>query len=206
VEDFGDQVPMFLPRREGYKVNPFSNKMRSPANEQYAKFGVMVSAGGAFGGAVAKAGNAAVALLDDVEQSLRRVVTNSRAGDLFTNKFPAHLIDTPRIVPNVRLGQISGNFNYVVIEDASLVVGKTPHTSLTGGAPVQAAGEIQLNSGNVKWIDNASGHYQPTGPEVGRIAESAFKDAGQNTSGKYVYKVWSPDPTLPRGGKWVPAK
>ncbi len=109
-------------------------------------------------------------------------------------------------MPNDRLGQISGNYNYVVLEDGRLVLGKTAHTSLTGGSPVQAAGEIQLHNGNVKWIDNASGHYQPTGPDVGRVAESALGSAGLNTSGKFVYKVWLPDPTLPRGGKWVQVK
>lgn len=101
---------------------------------------------------------------------------------------------------------MSGNYNYVVLEDGGLVVGKTPHTSLTSGSPVLAAGEIQLHNGSVKWIDNASGHYQPTGPDVGRIAESTLGNAGLNTSGKFVYKVWLPDTALPRGGKWVPTK
>lgn len=124
--------------------------------------------------------------------------------ELFTNKFPEHEIDVPRIVPNSRLSRISGNYNYVVLEDGALVVGKTGHTSLTGGNPVQAAGEIQLYNGNVKWLDNASGHYQPTGANIGGIAERAFQNAGLDTAGKFVPKIWVADPTLPRGGKWVP--
>lgn len=101
------------------------------------------------------------------------------------------------------LPSISGNFNYVVLEDGSLVVGRSAHTSLTNNSPVQAAGEIQLYNGNVKWIDNASGHYQPTGPEIRNIAESAFKKIGIDATGKFQNKIWMPDPSLPRGGKWI---
>jgi filamentous hemagglutinin len=62
---------------------------------------------------------------------------------------------------------------------------------------------IQLHNGNVKWLDNASGHYQPTGPQIQNIAESAFNNIGLDAAGKFQYKVWQPDPTLARGGKWV---
>ncbi|MET1256649.1 hypothetical protein [Aliikangiella maris] len=112
----------------------------------------------------------------------------------------------PRVVPMDRLTQISGNYNYVVLENGQLVVGKTGHTSLTSGNAVQAAGELRLYNGNVKWFDNASGHYQPTGDAIGSIAEKALIDAGLKASGKYVPKVWVFDSKLPRGGKWVPAE
>lgn len=125
---------------------------------------------------------------------------------LFGNKFPGHEIDTPKIVPNERLQNVSGKFNYVVKEDGSLVVGKTGHTSLTGGAPAQAAGEIKIVNGSVKSVDNASGHFQPVGVTIESITENAFKNIGIDTSGKYIFKEWVTDPSLPRGGRWAPAK
>ena len=128
--------------------------------------------------------------------------TGGATKPLFENRYPEHIIDSAKIVPNERLSGISGNFNYVITENGNLVIGRSGHTSLTGGAPVQAAGEIQLYNGNVKWIDNASGHYQPSS-NIGSVAEAAFDRAGLNATGKFVPKVWVPDPTLPRGGAWV---
>ncbi len=124
------------------------------------------------------------------------------AKPLFGNIYPEHVIDPAKMVPNERLRGISGNFNYVITEQGTLIVGRSGHTSLTGGAPVQAAGELQLCNGNVKWIDNASGHYQPSS-NIGSVAETAFNNAGLDATGKFVPKVWVPNPTLPRGGSWV---
>lgn len=128
-------------------------------------------------------------------------VANSEVS-LFSNKFPSDPIGDTKIVPNSRLSNISGNFDYVIDADGNLVVGKSGHTSLANGADVQAAGEIQLYNGNVKWVDNASGHYQPTGPGLSNLVESTFNDIGLDTTGKFEYKTWVPDPTLPRGGSW----
>lgn len=122
--------------------------------------------------------------------------------ELFPNKYPEHQIGVPQIVPNERLAKISGQFNYVVREDGRLIVGKTGHTSLTGGKPVIAAGEMRLHNGNIKSLDNASGHYQPSA-NAGRVAENAFESIGLSASGKFKPKVWVFDPTLPRGGKWT---
>ena len=131
--------------------------------------------------------------------------SESAAPTLFYNKFPEHEIDVPSIVPNNRLAGVNGNFNYVVRESGELIVGATGHTSLTGGKPVLAAGEIRLYNGNVKWLDNASGHYQPAA-SIGSFAEKAFIDqAGLNAAGKFAPKVWEFNPALPRGGKWVKA-
>jgi hypothetical protein len=58
-------------------------------------------------------------------------------------------------------------------------------------------------NGELKYIDNASGHYQPSGQSAQRAAEKAFQDLGLDTAGKYVEKVWQVDPKLPRGGRWV---
>lgn len=103
--------------------------------------------------------------------------TNSTAAlekVLFDNKFPQDKIADPKIVSPVALKTMSGNLNYVILEDGSLVLGKSPHTSLTNNMRVQAAGEVQLYNGKIKWLDNASGHYQPSGPQIKDIAESAF--------------------------------
>jgi LysM repeat protein len=121
---------------------------------------------------------------------------------LFANMYPEHAIDLAKIVPTERLNGISDNFNYVINEKGNLVVGRSGHTSLAGGAPVQAAGELQLYNGNVKWIDNASGHYQPSSG-IGQVAEAAFNNAGLDATGKFVPKIWVPNLTLPRRGAWL---
>jgi len=122
---------------------------------------------------------------------------------LFENKFPLDKIGDPKIVPPQALKNMSGNLNYVVLEDGNLVVGKSPHTSLTNINSVKAAGEIQLYNVKVKWLDNASGHYQPTGSRIQNIAESAFGNLGMDAAGKFQFKVWQADPSLARGRKWV---
>lgn len=139
----------------------------------------------------------------NVEQALGENSAATAERVLFENKFPLDAIGDPKIVPTQALKNMSGNLNYVVLEDSRLVVGKSPHTSLTNNTSVQAAGEIQLYNGNVKWLDNASGHYQPTGPQIQGIAESAFDKIGLDAAGKFQFKVWTLDPSLPRGGKWV---
>ncbi len=103
---------------------------------------------------------------------------------------PADLIDVQKLVPNARLPGISGNFNYVVTAEDSLIVGRSGHTSLAGGLDVQAAGEVQLFNGNIKWIDNMSGHYQPSGPGLSNVAEGAFNNIGMDAKGKFVYRAF----------------
>lgn len=123
----------------------------------------------------------------------------------FSNLFPKDRIDVARIVPNDQLRFVSNTFNYTVLEDGSLVVGRSAHTSLTGGASVQAAGEVKIVHGQIKWIDNASGHYQPSA-KTGSIAERAFENIGLKANGTFVPKIWVPNPKLPRGGSWQPVK
>jgi len=98
-------------------------------------------------------------------------------------------IDVPRIVPNERLSEISGNFNYVVRADGKLVVGRSGHTSLAGGSDVRVAGEVQLHNGKIKWLDNMSGHYQPSGAGIRGTAEDAFNNIGLNATGKFVNRT-----------------
>lgn len=53
---------------------------------------------------------------------------------------------------------------------------------------MQAAGEVQFLNGDVKWLNNASGHYKPVGANAKKAAESAFEQAGFNGAGKYTEK------------------
>ncbi len=109
---------------------------------------------------------------------------------LFKNKFPKDIIDVQKIVPNERLSGISGNFNYIVNADGKLIVGRSGHTSLSKGLDVMAAGEVQLYNGKIKWLDNFSGHYQPSGAGLSKIAESAFNSIGIDASGKFIYRTF----------------
>jgi filamentous hemagglutinin len=108
------------------------------------------------------------------------------------------------------LKDINGKFNYVVLENGNLVVGKKGdlvgggHIDLAGGNAVSAAGEVRVYQGNIKYIDNSSGHYEPNGASAQQAAEKAFQDIGFKVEGKYIEKVWVPDPKLKRGGAWRP--
>ena len=124
---------------------------------------------------------------------------------LFRNKFPTDAIDTPRVasIPRLRSGQKVGRFNYVVTREGRLIIGHKfnepggGHIDLAGGDPVQAAGEVKIVKGEIKYIDNSSGHYLPDGPSAQTATENAFQQAGFDTQGKYVNKVWD-------GAKWTP--
>lgn len=97
-------------------------------------------------------------------------------------------------------------------KDGNLVVGKggrvpgRGHIDLTGGQPVQSAGEVRVVNGQLKYMDNASGHYQPSGLGAQSVAEQAFSQLGFDTSGKYIKKAWMMDPSLERGGAWRPVR
>jgi hypothetical protein len=109
---------------------------------------------------------------------------------LFRNRYPLDPIDIAKIVPTSQLSRISGNFNYVINRDGRLVVGRSAHTSLTVGAEMRAAGEVQLFNGRIKWIDNASGHYRPTGTHLGPLVENAFNSVGLDATGKFVLRTF----------------
>lgn len=79
---------------------------------------------------------------------------------------------------------------YVVRASGELVVGRTPHTSLSLGADVMAAGEVRFVNGAVRSIDNASGHYRPTGASARQAAEAAFGRSGFDAVAKYSEKVF----------------
>jgi hypothetical protein len=101
---------------------------------------------------------------------------------LFPNRYPE---DQPepfqRIAPSVALER-SGRYSYVVTRDGRLVIGRANvvgHIDLAEGAKfVQAAGEFQTKGGEVININNASGHYWPSGPNAQLQAFGAFQRYG----------------------------
>jgi RHS repeat-associated protein len=108
---------------------------------------------------------------------------------LFENLAPNDAIQSVQRVSNDRLSEISGRFNYVVLSDRKLVVGsrRYGHIDLANGQPVRAAGEVHIVNGNIRTINNASGHYRPSGASARRSAVRAFKAAGLDVpKGAYV--------------------
>jgi hypothetical protein len=79
----------------------------------------------------------------------------------------------------------SGRLNYVVKPSGEVAVGRGGHSLLSGGGDVLAAGEVRFVNGVIKEINNASGHYRPTGDSAKNAAESAFEYAGFPAAGKY---------------------
>ena len=82
----------------------------------------------------------------------------------------------------------SGRRDYVVLENGELIVGKRGHLDLSQGADVLPAGEARFVSGKLKSLDNASGHYKPSGISARNAAETAFQNAGFEALGKYGEK------------------
>ena len=100
-----------------------------------------------------------------------------------SSKFPAEAMPADgKIVPyEIVDGNIKGvngrkQFDFVVYDKGKLVIGNKHHM-LAHGQPVQAAGQLRLNGkGQIRQIDNLSGHYQPSVSETAnypRILESA---------------------------------
>lgn len=98
----------------------------------------------------------------------------------FPNQFPDHPTGVPTLISDTKLTQGAGKYNYVVLEDGQLVIGRKfngvggGHIDLANGKPVIAAGEVKILSGKVKYIDNTSGHYEPSGRAAQTAAENAF--------------------------------
>lgn len=76
---------------------------------------------------------------------------------------------------------------------------------MNAGQNVLAAGEVKFVNNEIKFVDNASGHYQPT-PNIEKLVEHTFNQVGVVADGKFVAKVWVPDPKHIRGGQWKPEK
>ncbi len=118
------------------------------------------------------------------------IVTAANSAPLFKNLAPLNVIPAARLFPVSQIQRVgfSGRLDYVVIISGELVLGKSGHISLSGGADVLAAGEARFVKGVVSTIDNVSGHYRPSGLAAQSAAEAAFNRAGFNATGKYIEK------------------
>ena len=118
---------------------------------------------------------------------------------LFTNQFPDEA--TPPHSNPVRPSyffKVRGAqwFDYVVLKDGSLVLGERTvgqgHANLALGQPARAAGQVSVSGGRIIEVDNASGHYLPTGPSAGDNAIQAFRTSGFSISDSaFVEKTWN---------------
>jgi hypothetical protein len=113
----------------------------------------------------------------------------------FPNLFPEDVPRVPNVIPNSKLRTMSQrNLACVVKEDGTLVVGRNNqlqgHIDLAGGQPVLAAGELRIHAGQIKYFDNFSGHYRPSGIEARQAAEDAFRRIGFDVDGKYIERAF----------------
>jgi len=58
---------------------------------------------------------------------------------------------------------------------------------------VHAKGEVRIINGNMKYIDNSSGHCLRRVDSAQKAAEYAFNQSGLNTADKYIEKLWVED-------------
>jgi hypothetical protein len=126
----------------------------------------------------------------------------------FANRVPGETfsIEPVPLLSTEQALRTPGKILYVVKEDGSLVIARTNSNNLFGhfdlakGENILAGGEGRIYSGQVRSLDNASGHYLPEGPSARDFAVTAFRNAGFTVpKSAYVEKIY--DFTL---GKWVP--
>ena len=82
-------------------------------------------------------------------------------------------------IENGRIKGIDGrnNVDFVITTDNNLIIGNKHHY-LGNGQDVLAAGQLKINGqGQIKRIDNLSGHYRPTVDEAMRY-QSLFENLG----------------------------
>jgi filamentous hemagglutinin len=132
----------------------------------------------------------------DASDSLDPETETSVTKELFTNQFPDHQIGAPIqefSAVQTRRSTFNRHLNYVVLADGKLLMGRINnhvigggHIDLAGGDPVRAAGVVTILRGQIKVINNNSGHYKPSGAAAKAAAEKAFNLAGFDATGKYV--------------------
>lgn len=121
-------------------------------------------------------------------QAIEQGISAAAAAPLFKNLAPFDALDAPKVFPagEIRRVGYNGTLNYVVTGKGQLVLGRSGHIDLSRGADVLAAGEAYFVNGRVRAIDNASGHYRPSGSSAQSAAEAAFSGAGFDAAGKYI--------------------
>ncbi|MET1256377.1 hypothetical protein [Aliikangiella maris] len=122
---------------------------------------------------------------------------------MVSNKFPGEALSTKGKVfgevkvvnGKVTLGEgnvVPRDLDFVITNDRRLVVG-SKHTTLANGEDVLAAGQMRLNGqGQIRRLDNLSGHYQPSVEEALRVPDM-LRDMGLDVSGArhqlYRFKI-----------------
>ncbi len=106
--------------------------------------------------------------------------------NLIKNKFPDEAMPSngKKLDYYIEDGKIKGinglrDLDFVITKDGELIIG-SKHHYLGEGQDVLAAGQLRLNgSGQIKRIDNLSGHYRPTVQES-MLYQSYFTSLGLN--------------------------
>ena len=108
----------------------------------------------------------------------------SGSSSKIANKFPNEAMPSDGkvfdyYIENGRIKGIDGrnNVDFVITTDNNLIIGNKHHY-LGNGQDVLAAGQLKINGqGQIKRIDNLSGHYRPTVDEAMRY-QSLFENLG----------------------------
>lgn len=108
------------------------------------------------------------------------------------NKFPNEAMPLDgKIIPyQIVDGNIKGvngrkQFDFVIDDKGKLLIGNKHHL-LGSGQPVQAAGQLRLNGqGQIRQIDNLSGHYQPSVAETANYPQ-LLENAGLKVKGATI--------------------
>jgi RHS repeat-associated protein len=121
-----------------------------------------------------------------------RAAASRNSPQTFKNIDPKSDIGNARAfaASDVQKSAYNGTLNYVVTESGALAIGRGGHTALANGGNVLAAGEAKFVNGGLRSINNASGHYRPSGASAQNAAETAFGRAGFEAAGKYVEKAF----------------
>ncbi|MFI8085385.1 polymorphic toxin-type HINT domain-containing protein [Kitasatospora sp. NPDC086009] len=112
---------------------------------------------------------------------------STEAPKVFPNLDPRDKDGWTKIITPGTAGSRTGNYQYVVLTDGTLMIGKGDgHIALTKGGDVLAAGEVRFKSGRMTEVNNKSGHYKPYGANAEAAAVEAFNRAGLPATGKYI--------------------
>jgi len=145
-----------------------------------------------------------------LKQYILSNIAESKAAREASN-FPAPFVENPPLYPNRSTGHTwleSGPIEtlslneirvikdevlmYVINKDRKLIITSPlrntyDHSHLGKGNPVYAAGDIYINNGKITRVDNRSGSYQPSGPQLGNLIEkSLYKNGFTEVRGKYI--------------------
>ena len=112
--------------------------------------------------------------------------------ELIKNKFPDEPLPSDGKIVNYTIenGRIKGieglkNADFVITKDGELIIGKRHHF-LGNGQDVMAAGQLKINgNGQIKGIDNLSGHYRPAVSEAMNYPD-LFRNLGLDLNNTWI--------------------